>query len=158
MDFYKGKPNRYNVYGFIEIPAGDHRVQISKVRKETSNKTGTICYEITLKVSGSHGKLWYYLWDNPEYPKWKVRDFSAFANSFQIPEQELENHKYWVGKSGAVRVVHNGKTEDDVCSCQYEAKVVCCLSGKERDCLPAWREAADDVTKTSSETDSTIIF
>lgn len=157
MGFYKGKPNRYNVYGFIEIPAGDHRVQIHKVSKEKF-QTGTLCYEITLKVSGHHGKLWYYLWDNPEYPKWKDRDFSAFANSFQIPEQELENHKYWFGKSGAVRVVHNGKTEDDVCSCQYEAKVVCCLSGKERDCLPAWREAADDVAKTSSEIDATTIF
>lgn len=157
MGFYKGKPNRYNVYGFIEIPAGDHRVQISKVYKEKF-QTGTLCYEITLKVSGYHGKLWYYLWDNPDYPERKVRDFSAFADSFQIPEQELENHKYWVGKNGAVRVVHNGKTEDDICSCQYESRVVCCLSGKQRDCLPVWREASDDVTKTSSETDSTTIF
>lgn len=149
MDFYKGKPNRYNVYGFIEIPAGDHRVQISKVRKETSNKTGTICYEITLKVSGSHGKLWFYLWDNPKYPERKDKDFSAFSNSFQILDKELENQKYWVGKSGAVRVVHTKKIIDDVCACQYEARVVSCLYGESKDRLPAWTDATMDKSNLS---------
>lgn len=143
MGFYKGKPNRYNVYNFIEIPTGDHRVQISKVSKEKFS-TGTICYEITLKVSGHHGKLWYYLWDNPEYPERKASAFSKFANSFQISDQELENYKCWVGHSGAVRVVHDGKTKDDICSCQYEVRVACCLCGKSKDRLPTWTDASMD--------------
>ena len=151
MGFFKGKPNRYNEYGFIEIPAGDHRVQICKVSKEKF-RTGTLCYEITLKVSGHHGKLWYYLWDNPEYPERKEQDFSAFASSFQIQDQELENCKSWVGHSGAVRVAHNGRTEDDVCSCLYEARVIRCLSGDQRDYLPAWREAPDNMTEASGIT------
>lgn len=142
MGFYKGKPNRYNYHNFIEIPAGDHRVQISKVAKEKF-RTGTMCYEITLKVSGHHGKLWFYLWDNPMYPDRKSRDFSAFANSFQIGGEDLENTKSWVGRFGAVRVAHNGKTEDEICSCEYEARVVCCLGGEQRDSLPPWRDATD---------------
>ena len=143
MGFYKGKPNRHNVYGFIEIPAGEHRVKISKVVPEKF-RTGTVCYEITLNVSGYHGKLWYYLWDNPEYPERKARDFSAFANSFEISDQELEKPKNWVGKSGAVRVEHKSKIEDDVCACQYETRVVSCLCGESKDRLPAWTDAAID--------------
>lgn len=143
MGYWKSKPNRYNEYDFIEIPKGDHRVKIFNVSKEKFT-TGTVCYEITLKVSGNHGKLWYYLWDNPKFPERKERDFSAFFKSFQIEDQDLDHYKSWKGHEGAVRVTYDCEKEETVYTYEYEARVCWCLYGEAKDRLPAWIEASMD--------------
>lgn len=143
MGYWKSKPNRYNEHNFIEIPEGDYRVKIFGVSRETF-KTGTVCYEITLKVSGHHGKLWYYLWDNPNFPERKARDFFAFFKSFQIEDKDLKKYKSWKGHEGAVRVTHNYQKEDTFYSYEYEARVDCCLYGEVKDRLPAWSDAPTD--------------
>ena len=139
---YWSKPNRYMEHSFIEIPEGSHRVRIVNVRIERFNK-GKTCYNITLKVSGYHGLLWYHLWYDPENKFKNSEKFKQFFASFQIEDTELAKYKDWVGKAGAVYVSHydheQGKCE--LYAYEYEAKVTCCLSGRQRDRLPPWKEA-----------------
>ena len=81
-------PNTYTQYNFIEIPEGNHRVQICNVRIKTTNNKK--CFEITLKVSGHHGKLWYFLWYNPEEPEKTNRNFALFFESFEIYDYDAD--------------------------------------------------------------------
>lgn len=134
------KPNTYKEHDFIEIPAGAHRVQITRVFREKF-KSGKTCYEITLKVSGYHGKLWCQLWDDPNNSASKnAQDIMQFFDSFQIEDHDLAGYKKWVGKSGAVYVNHHDKYEKDLFDYEYGAKVAYFLTGKQRDNLPAWKE------------------
>ena len=134
------KPNTYKEHDFIEIPAGAHRVQITRVFREKF-KSGKTCYEITLKISGYHGKLWCQLWDDPSDSASKnAQDIMQFFDSFQIESQNLDDYKNWVGKSGAVYVNHYDKYEKDDFDYKYCAKVACYLTGSQRDNLPAWKE------------------
>lgn len=134
------KPNTYNEHDFIEIPAGAHRVQITRVFKEKF-KSGKTCYEITLKVSGYHGKLWCQLWDDPNGGASKnAQEIMQFFDSFQIESQNLDDYKNWVGKSGAVYVNHYDRSIKDEFEYEYCAKVACYLTGNQRDSLPVWKE------------------
>lgn len=144
MGFWKSKPNTYKEMNFIEIPAGDHRVQITNVSVERF-KEQKKCFEITLKVSGYHGKVWYYLWYNPENIEWGEKKFFAFFESFQIENHDLSAYKNWVGKSGAIRITHWKKTSDADFDYNYEVHVVGCLFGKERDDLPPWTDAPNEL-------------
>ena len=74
MGVWTSKPNTYNRTNFIEIPEGDHRVQITRVSVERFREQKK-CFEITMKVSGYHGKVWYYLWYNPENIEWGEKKF-----------------------------------------------------------------------------------
>ena len=134
------KPNTYKEHDFIEIPAGAHRVQITRVYPERF-KSGKTCYEITLKVSGYHGKLWCQLWDDPNDSTSKnAQDIMQFFDSFQIENRDLADYKNWAGKSGAVYVNHYDKYEKDDFDYKYCAKVACYLTGRQRDNLPAWQD------------------
>ena len=140
MGYYSKNPNTYTQNNFIEIPEGNHRVKIFNVKVERF-RFEKKCFEITLKVSGHHGKLWYYIWYNPDYKERTNRDFAMFFESFQIQDFDIKHYKDWIGKSGAVYVNHvvNRLTYDN-----YTATVVCCLTGEKRDKLPPWKEAPKD--------------
>ena len=143
MAYCKINPNAYKEHNFIEIPEGDHRVQISKVTsKKYSN--GKRCFEITYKVSGYHGKLWHYLWYIPEDFTRCEKRFFSFFNSFQIEDHDMDNYKNWVGKTGAVRVTHEDNSADLHQDYEYLGKVIFCLYGKQRDVLPPWHEAPEN--------------
>ena len=134
------KPNTYKEYDFIEIPVGAHRVQITRVFREKF-KSGKTCYEITLKVSGYHGKLWCQLWDDPNDSISKnTQEIIQFFESFQIENRDLAEYKNWVGKSGAVYVNHYDKYEKDMFDYKYCSKVAYYLTGRQRDNLPAWQD------------------
>lgn len=137
MGFYNSKPNTYVEHNFIEIPEGDHRVQICNVKVERF-RFEKKCFEITLKVSGHHNKLWYYIWYNPETPERTNRDFAMFFESFQIQDFDIKNYKSWIGHSGAVNVAHSR----DILKLNYSAVIRYCLIGKHRDNLPPWRDAS----------------
>lgn len=141
MGYWKSKPNCYNEHNFIEIPEGCHRVQIKNVRVERFN-SGKKCYELTLKVSGYHGLLWFYLWEDPENSYNNAEKIYQFFDSFQIEDHDLKNYKNWVGKTGAVSVAHYDGVINGVWGRwhEYEAMVTGCLSGKQRDRLPLWKE------------------
>ena len=139
MGVWKSKPNIYTRHNFIEIPAGDHRVQICDVRVERF-KDEKKCFEITLKVSGYHGKLWYYLWSNPEFGLSSTKRLAAFFESFNIEDSDLKNYKKWIGKSGAVTVVHEHGPTEELNEGEYEARVTCCLNQFQQSRLPAWDE------------------
>lgn len=144
MGYWKSKPNTYNEYGFIEIPEGDHRVQIHNVVVERF-RNHKKCFEITLKVSGHHGKLWYYLWYNPEFFDASTKRFFSFFNSFNIQDHDLDNYKNWIGKSGAVRVVTDDEVTDSSSDYKYALRVSHCLKGTQRDKLPPWKEAPKEI-------------
>ena len=150
MGYWKSKPNRYNEYGFIEIPVGDHRVQICNVKKE-SFKNEKKCFEITLKVSGYHGKLWYYLWYNPEKRQKTNWDFSLFFESFQINDYNIENYKDWIGKTGAVRVVSDDEITDDSFEYKCAVRVAHSLGNAHIEKLPPWKEAPKEILFSSEE-------
>ena len=142
MGYWKSKPNCYNEHNFIEIPEGCHRVQIRNVRVEKFN-SGKKCYELTLKVSGYHGLLWFYLWEDPENSYNNAEKISQFFDSFQIEDHDFAKYKNWVGKAGAVYVSHYDGMKYDLQGpwYKYEAKVTSCLVGIQRDALPPWCEA-----------------
>ena len=139
MGFYGNNPNTHVEYNFIEIPEGKHRVQICNVKVERF-KFEKKCFEITLKVSGHHNKLWYYIWYNPEYPDRTNREFAMFFDSFQIQDFEIKNYKKWIGSSGAVYVEYSR----NILKYNYTAMVKYCLTGVDRDSLPAWQDAPTD--------------
>ena len=148
MGYWKSKPNNYKERNFIEIPAGAHRAKICQVSVEKF-KYHKKCYEITLAVSGYHGKLWYYLWDNPDYGVQSCKRFANFYESFQINDRDPSKYKSWIGHYGAVYVSHNNKTEEDLFDYVYAAEVTSCLSGRQRDKLPEWREGHSGPYKES---------
>lgn len=140
MGYWKSKPNLYKKYGFFEIPEGNHRVQIMRVSKESFNN-GKICYEVALRVSGQHGKLWYYLWYNPEDSIKTNRTFSEFFDSFQIEDHDLSNYRKWKGKMGAVIVEHGRDYSKCDYTYEYAVKVVWCIPAERQTMLPPWCDA-----------------
>ena len=150
---YKDKPNRYKERNFLEISEGDHRVQICKVSTK-AGKYGKKCFEIALKVSGHHGKIWYFLWYDPMERDRTNQRFYDFFTSFEIYDYDLAHYKTWVGHYGAVCVKHDRiyvpqnltpeETEEFDPPYWYEIKIPLCIHGPRRDCLPCWREAPAD--------------
>lgn len=130
---YWAKPNRFTYENFIEIPEGDHRVQISNVGVEEFNE-GKKCFEIAFKVSGHHGKLWFYLWFDPNDKVKNAKKFKSFFNSFGIRDYNLTHYNDWIGKFGAVRVRHDQAD----CTCEREARVIFCIAGMRQMYLPPW--------------------
>lgn len=133
-------PNQYEENSFSIIPVGDHRVRINDVISKKSKNTGNDMFEITLDVSGYGSKLWYYLVLDPSDPKKTNQRIGSFFDSFGITDYNMMNYPRWKGKIGAVRVVHeeyNG---------EQQAKVRFCLSRKNQDKLPPWKESCNAST------------
>lgn len=139
MGFFDNNPNTHVERNFIEIPEGNHRVQICNVKVERF-RFEKKCFEITLKVSGHHNKLWYYLWYNPEYPDRTNREFGMFFESFQIQDFDIKHYKKWIGHNGAVHVEHS----TNMLKLNYTSIVKYCLTDEHRDNLPPWRDATAD--------------
>ena len=143
MDYWKSQPNLHKEHNFIEIPEGSHRVQITNVDRQVFSKSKKRCYEITLKVSGQHGLLWYYLWYDPNDMLRTDKKFSEFYDSFQIKNRSTRSYKKWIGSMGAVYVNHDYEKRDN-CEYEYEyaVKVGFCLKPKQQVALPPWRDAS----------------
>lgn len=137
MAWWKNHPNTYKHSGFVDIPEGNHRVRICGVDVERLSK-GRRCFEITLEVSGYHGKLWHHIWYDPqkiaECEKW----FYPFFFSFGIEDHDLSHYKKWVGNYGAVNIRYEYR------GCEFEAYIRC-LYGKQIAKLPPWRCAPDNM-------------
>ena len=86
MGYYSKNPNTYTQNNFIEIPEGNHRVKICNVKVERF-RFEKKCFEITLKVSGHHGKLWYYIWYNPKkcHRRNEKMDMKRLVNDLMAP-------------------------------------------------------------------------
>lgn len=138
MALWKNKPNTYKYRNFIDIPEGDHRVRICKVEVERFSKKRK-CFEITLEVSGYHGKLWHHIWYDPERIVECEKYFYPFFYSFGITNHDLSKYKKWVGASGAISVGYDNS------SGEIEAKYLRCIYGDRKDRLPSWKEAPCDV-------------
>lgn len=134
MALWRNHPNTYRYSGFIDIPEGNHRVRICKVEVERFAKKRK-CFEITLEVSGYHGKLWHHIWYDPEKIEECGRSFYPFFYSFGIDDHDLSHYKNWVGASGAINVRYEYRGDE------FEAKYIRCIYGKQRDKLPPWRDA-----------------
>ena len=138
MALWRNQPNTYRHSGFIDIPEGEHRVRICRVQVERFSGNRK-CFEITLEVSGCHGKLWYHLWYDPEkIDEWEKRS-DSFFNSFNIEDHDISQSRKWVGASGAVSVSY--KYYDYEC----EAKYIHCIYGTRKDRLPPWKDAPYEV-------------
>lgn len=127
-------PSMYEEKDFSIIPAGDHRVRITDVEEKVS-KNGNEMYEFTFAVSGYNSKLWFYLVLDKNDPKKTTQRIGDFFNSFGIADYSMGSGKQWIGKVGAVRVVHeeyNGNTQ---------AKVAYVLNRKNQDKLEPWKES-----------------
>ena len=135
MAVWKNQPNTYKYQGFIDIPEGDHRVRICKVEVERFSKKRK-CFEVTLEVSGYHGKLWYHIWYDPQKIVECERSFYPFFYSFGIEDHDPDHYKKWVGASGAVQVKYDYRGDE------FEAKYIRCLHGKQKDKLLPWKEAS----------------
>ena len=139
MSLWLDQPNTYKHPGFINIPEGDHRVRICKVEVERfSNKRK--CFKITLEVSRYHGKLWYYLWYDPEKIEQCQKKFGLFFCSFGIKDWNISNYKNWVGAYGAVSVKYELRERE------FEVNRIECLSGKSKNTLSPWQDAAPDAS------------
>lgn len=122
-------PNDYEEKSFEIIPAGDYRCRIDEVVEKTF-KSGNAGYEVTLSISGKQSKLWHYIVLDHSDPKKTNQRIGGFFDSFGITDPDLSHFRAWVGKVGAVRVVHedyNGSTN---------AKVRYCIGRKGQDKLP----------------------
>ena len=101
-----------------------------------------------MKVSGQHGRLWFYLWyDHNDMTKTE-KVFSSFYNSFQIQSQSTRSYRKWIGKMGAVYVEHNYGPSQRLQEGEYEAKVSCCLDFRLQAKLPPWRDAPVEKEET----------
>ena len=88
MALWRNQPNTYKFRGFIDIPEGNHRVRICRVEVERFTKKRK-CFEITLEVSGCHGKLWHHIWYDPERTVECEKYFYPFFHSFGIGKKAL---------------------------------------------------------------------
>ena len=138
MALWKNRPNTYKHSGFIDIPEGDHRVRICRVEVERFSRKRK-CFEITLEVSGYHGKLWHHLWYDPEQIVECGKYLYPFFDSFDIADHDISHYKKWVGATGAINVGYDRR------GCELEAKYIYCLYGNRKDILPPWREASPNV-------------
>jgi hypothetical protein len=90
-------------------------------------------------VSGYHGKLWYYLWYDPEKIDRCKKEFGRFYCSFEIKDWSISNYKQWVGAYGAINVKYEFRERE------FEANRLVCVSGKSKKQLPPWKDASPDV-------------
>lgn len=123
--------NPNDVEEFALVPAGDHRVRIAEA-EETTSRSGNDMIKLTLDVSGSSSKLFYYLVFMPDNTTMTNTNLKRLWDSFGIDVGNL-NSASWVGKVGAARIKHedyNGEAQ---------ARVSYFITRNKQDALPAWQ-------------------
>ncbi len=121
---------RAQEYGVL--PVGDYRVRIEEV-DEGYSRNGNEMWTLTLSVSGSASRLWFYLVFLPDNPGMTDSRLRMIFDSFGIAPGDM-NSRSWVGKCGGARVKHeewNGEPS---------AKVQKFLPRAQVDALPPWEE------------------
>lgn len=131
---WKFNEKNYNQEGYDLINEGNHRVRIMEV-KETMAKNGTEGLEITLEVSRYENRLKYFIWYNRESAIMTDQKLGELFESFNITGDDRNNCESWIGKMGAVHVVHDEYRGHMI------AKVKFCLKRDVQVKLPAWKES-----------------
>ena len=130
---WKFNQDNYNQESYSLINQGNHRVRIADV-KETMAQNGTEGLEITLEVNGYESRLKHFIWYNRERAAMTDRKLGELFDSFNITGDARNSCEAWVGKMGAVHVVH------DEYRGRMIAKVKFCLKRDVQVKLPAWRD------------------
>ena len=125
--------DNYNQENYSLINQGNHRVRIADV-KETMAQNGTEGLEITLEVNGYENRLKHFIWYNRDRAAMTDRKLGELFESFDITGDARKSCEAWVGKMGAVHVVHDEYRGHMI------AKVKCCLKRDVQVKLSAWRD------------------
>lgn len=126
-------PSDFEEKSYEIIPEGDVRARIEDVVEKTF-RSGNSGMEITLSVSGFRSKVWYYLVFDHSDTKKTNQKIGSFFESFGIVDPDLSHYRNWIGKMGGVRIRHEDFNNS------VSAKVAFCLSKKNQEKLPAWKE------------------
>lgn len=122
---------QYKADGQGLINPGNHRVEVISAR-ETWSKNGNEGIEIIYNVNGYSKKLKHYIWYDRNCTERTNQRLGEFFNSFDVQENEWNNCLLWVGKRGAVNVVHDEYKGHTI------AKVAFCIKREFQDKLAAW--------------------
>ena len=125
--------DNYNQENYSLIDQGNHRVRITDV-KETMAQNGTEGLEITLEVNGYENRLKHFIWYNRDRASMTDRKLGELFESFDITGDDRNSCEAWVGKMGAVHVVHDEYRGHMI------AKVKFCIKRDVQMKLPAWRD------------------
>ncbi len=132
MTDWKYNSDDYDADDYGVLPAGKYRVRIADV-EEKQSRAGNDMYVLTLDVSGSNSKLWYYMVFMSDNVKLTNAKLGTIFDSFGITPGDL-NIEHWKGKVGACKVKHEEYDGEP------QAKVHYFLKKKEQEKLPAWVE------------------
>lgn len=130
-------PSQYEEKDFGILAPGEYRVRIEEAVSKTS-RNGNEMFEITLAVSGKNSKLWYYLVMMPSNPQMTNQKIGSFFASFGITDSNLNNYGQWVGKVGAVKVIHEVGNDGEA-----RAKIQYLIDKKRAEKLPGWVEPSN---------------
>lgn len=90
---------------FEVLPAGDYRVRVAAADKAVS-KNGNDMLVLQFDVSGHAQTLYHYIVFMPDRPEITNRNLTQFFDSFKDIKEGDTNFANWIGKVGAVHVVH----------------------------------------------------
>ena len=137
-------PSDYKENNFRLLSEGDYRVRIINA-VTTVSKTGTEGLEITFEVNGEYTNLKHYIWFNRDNVQYTNQCLGQFFNSFGIEESEQYICDSWIGKTGAVHVIHSDYKGKRI------AKVAFCISRERQNNLPPWRNHDSAVSLKNKE-------
>ena len=129
--------NDYNANKTDILAEGKYRVRITNAT-QTVAKNGTEGLEISLEVSGHSNKLRHYIWYNRDNKARTNQFLGEFFNSFAIAAEERNHCEMWIGKKGAVYVMHDEYKGRTI------AKVALCISRDQQEQLPEWQDKPSD--------------
>lgn len=115
------------------LEEGNYRVRIINA-VEIVSRYGTKGLEISLEVNGHSNKLKHFIWYNHDYEARTNQLLGEFFNSFNILETERDRVEPWIGKIGAVYVMHDEYKGRTI------AKVGFCIPCKFQQDIPAWED------------------
>ena len=144
----------YNPDGqFTPLPPGDYRVRIEKAEEAKSKTSGADMIKLTLAVSGSKRKLWFYIVfpfeNDPDFAKKKRmtnQKLGEVWESFNLKVGDL-NVLNWRGKVGAARV----KQEKNEQKGEMQNAVSYFLTRKRQEGLKPWQEPDSDNDAPSND-------
>lgn len=132
---WKYNPENYNTENQLVLP-GQYRVRIESAEEQTS-KTGKPMIKLTLKVSGTNSRIWYYMvFDDstPEARQWTDSRLGRIYDSFNITPGNLNLYD-WKGKVGAAEIKNEPDNQGTM-----RAAIKHFIQRNKQDILPAWQE------------------